>query len=682
MDIAATTCPHDCPSTCALEVELIDARTIGRVHGAKENSYTDGVICAKVARYAERVHHPDRLAEPLRRTGPKGSGAFAPIGWDEALDEVAERFIAAAQRFGRETVWPYFYAGTMGLVQRDGIERLRHVMKYSRQKSTICTTLARSGWNAGAGACLGVDAREMAESDLIIVWGANAAVTQVNVMAHIAKARKARGAKLIVVDPYRNATAEVADQHICPRPGTDGALACAMMHVLFAEGYADRDYLARYTDVPDELEAHVKTRTPAWAARITGLDEDEISDFARTYGRTQRSYLRLGYGFARSRNGAANMHAVSCLAAVTGAWQYKGGGALFSQADIYHLDTTLIEGLDALDVSVRELDMSRLGPVLTGDPADLGDGPPVTAMLLQNTNPMMVVPEHLKVREGFARDDLFVCVHEQFLTETAKMADIVLPATTFLEHDDFYVAGGHSHLQMGARAIEPYAQSRSNHEVICALARRLGAEHPGFEMTAWQLIDTTLRCSGYPDAAALKEARWLDCTTDFETSHFLNGFATPDKRFHFAPDWQAIGATGSPMPRLPDHFEVIEEADADHPYRLVTAPARNYLNSSFTETPTSQARERRPSVMLHPQDAKTLGVDDGALVALGNKRGEVTIHVELFDGLQPGVVVVESIWPNAAFVGGVGINALTGADSPPPDGGAAFHDNAVWIRPA
>ena len=682
MDIAATTCPHDCPSTCALEVELIDARTIGRVHGAKENSYTDGVICAKVARYAERVHHPDRLAEPLRRTGPKGSGAFAPIGWDEALDEVAESFIAAAQRFGRATVWPYFYAGTMGLVQRDGIERLRHVMKYSRQKSTICTTLARSGWNAGAGACLGVDAREMADSDLIIVWGANAAVTQVNVMAHIAKARKARGAKLIVVDPYRNATAEVADQHICPRPGTDGALACAMMHVLFAEGYADRDYLARYTDVPDELEAHVKTRTPAWAARITGLDEDEIIAFARTYGRTQRSYLRLGYGFARSRNGAANMHAVSCLAAVTGAWQYKGGGALFSQADIYHLDTTLIEGLDALDVSVRELDMSRLGPVLTGDPADLGDGPPVTAMLLQNSNPMMVVPEHLKVREGFARDDLFVCVHEQFLTETAKMADIVLPATTFLEHDDFYVAGGHSHLQMGARAIEPYAQSRSNHEVICALARRLGAEHPGFEMTAWQLIDTTLKCSGYPDAAALKEVRWLDCTTDFETSHFLNGFATPDKRFHFAPDWQAIGATGSPMPRLPDHFEVIEEADADHPYRLVTAPARNYLNSSFTETPTSQARERRPSVMLHPQDAKTLGVDDGALVALGNKRGEVTIHVELFDGLQPGVVVVESIWPNAAFVGGVGINALTGADSPPPDGGAAFHDNAVWIRPA
>ncbi len=682
MDIAASTCPHDCPSTCALEVELIDARTIGRVRGAKENSYTDGVICAKVARYAERVHHPDRLAEPLRRTGPKGSGAFTPIGWDEALDEVAERFIAAAQRFGPVTVWPYFYAGTMRLVQRDGIERLRHVMGYSRQKSTICTTLARSGWNAGAGACLGVDAREMAESDLIIVWGANAAVTQVNVMTHIAKARKARGAKLIVVDPYRNATAEVADQHICPRPGTDGALACAMMHVLFAEGYADRDYLARYTDVPDELEAHLKTRTPAWAARITGLNEDEISAFARTYGRTQRSYLRLGYGFARSRNGAANMHAVSCLAAVTGAWRYKGGGALFSQADIYHLDTTLIEGLDALDPGVRELDMSRLGPVLTGDPADLGEGPPVTAMLLQNTNPMMVVPEHLKVREGFARDDLFVCVHEQFLTETAKMADIVLPATTFLEHDDFYVAGGHSNLQMGARAIEPYAQSRSNHEVICALARRLGAEHPGFEMTAWQLIDTTLKRSGYPDAAALKEARWLDCTTDFETSHFLNGFATPDKRFHFAPDWQAIGATGSPMPRLPDHFEVIEEADADHPYRLVTAPARNYLNSSFTETPTSQARERRPSVLLHPQDAKTLGVDDGALVALGNKRGEVTIHVELFDGLQPGVVVVESIWPNAAFVGGVGINALTGADSPPPDGGAAFHDNAVWIRPA
>ncbi|MBI3451510.1 MAG: molybdopterin-dependent oxidoreductase, partial [Rhodospirillales bacterium] len=267
-EIFHSACPHDCPSTCALEVERLDARTIGRVRGAAANDYTAGVICAKVARYAERVHHPDRLIRPLRRVGDKGVGraAFAPLDWDAALDEVAERLTLAAQRHGSEAVWPYFYAGTMGLVQRDGIERLRHVMRYSRQYSTICTTLADTGWIAGVGARRGVDAREMAESDLIVVWGGNPVSTQVNVMTHISRARKGRGAKLVVVDPYRTPTAEVADTHLCLRPGTDAALACAVMHVLFKEGFADRDYMARYADAPAALEAHVAARDPAWAA--------------------------------------------------------------------------------------------------------------------------------------------------------------------------------------------------------------------------------------------------------------------------------------------------------------------------------------------------------------------------------------------------------------------------------
>ena len=320
-ELVSSACPHDCPSTCALEVERLDARTIGRVHGARANSYTAGVICAKVARYAERVHHPDRLTRPLMRTGEKGVGmpAFRPLSWDAALDEVAERLLRAAERHGPEAVWPYFYAGTMGLVQRDGIERLRHVMKYSRQHSTICVTLSDTGWVAGCGIKRGVDAREMAESDLIIVWGGNPVHTQVNVMHHVALARKNRGAKLVVVDPYRTPTAEQADVHLMLRPGTDGALACAVMHVLFKEGYADWDYLERYTDAPRELAQHLETRTPAWAANITGLSAAEIVEFARLYGRTRRSYIRAGYGFSRSRNGAQQMHAASCLPAVTGA---------------------------------------------------------------------------------------------------------------------------------------------------------------------------------------------------------------------------------------------------------------------------------------------------------------------------------------------------------------------------
>jgi anaerobic selenocysteine-containing dehydrogenase len=425
-DIAYTVCPHDCPSCCALAVERLEGGRIGRVRGAAGQSYTQGVVCAKVARYAERQHHPDRLAVALRRVGEKGRGrdAFVPIAWDDALDEVAERLMLAAQRHGSEAVWPHFYSGTMGLVQRDGIQRLAHALRYSRQHSTICSTLTDAGWLAGVGPKHGGDGREMAKSDLIVVWGGNPVSTQVNAMTHIAQARKERGAKLVVVDPYRTGTAEVADLHLAPLPGTDGALACAVMHVLFAEGYADRAYLARYTDDPAGLEAHLRTRDPAWAAAITGISEPAIVDFARLYGRTRRSFIRLGYGFSRSRNGAMQVFAVSCLPAVTGAWQYEGGGALLSNHDLIPLDRTLIEGLDVIDAATRILDQSRIGPILCGDKRDLGDGPPVTALFIQNTNPMVVSPESGLVQQGFRRDDLFVCVHEQFLTETAAMANI------------------------------------------------------------------------------------------------------------------------------------------------------------------------------------------------------------------------------------------------------------------
>ena len=495
-EFVATACPHDCPSTCALEVELLAPDRIGAVRGARENDYTSGVICAKVARYAERVHHPGRLAQPLQRTGEKGAGEFRPIGWDDALDLIADAFVRATETHGREAVWPYYYAGTMGLVQRDGINRLRHVMGYSRQDETICSRLSSDGWWAGVGTYVGSDPREMAKADLIVVWGCNPASTQVNVMTHIAKARKTRGAALVVVDPYETRTARVADHHVALRPGTDGALACGIMHVLFAEDFADRAYLARYTDHPDELEAHLASRGPEWAAAITGIPAAEITALARMIGRIKRTYIRLGYGFTRSRNGAANMHAATCIAAVTGAWQYEGGGAMHTNKSVYGVDATLIEGLDAKDRSVRLLDMSRIGPILTGDPGDLGDGPPVTAIVMQNVNPAAVAPESVKVREGLERDDLFLAVHEQFMTDTARYADIVLPATTFLEHDDIYVGGGHSYLLMGARVIEPYAETRSNHDVIRALAKRLGAEHPGFDMTAWELIDATLKRSG------------------------------------------------------------------------------------------------------------------------------------------------------------------------------------------
>jgi len=687
--IAASACPHDCPSTCALEVEVLDPHTIGRVRGAGDNAYTAGVICAKVARYAERVHHPDRLKHPLRRTGPKGGGQFQQISWDAALDIVAEAFTRAEARHSSEAVWPYYYAGTMGYVQRDGIHRLRHAKKYSGFFSTICVNPAFTGFIAGTGKLAGADPRQMAKADVVVIWGTNAVNTQVNVMTHATRARKERGAKLVAVDVYMNDTMKQADLPVLIRPGTDGALACAVMHCLFRDGKADWDYLERYTDAPHELAAHLQTRGPAWASPITGCPAETIEAFARLVGDNKRSFFRLGYGFSRSRNGAVNMHAASCIAAVTGAWRYEGGGAFHNNGGIFHLNNSVIEGSDLRDPKIRMLDQSRIGAILTGDKDALLGGPPVDALLIQNTNPVSVAPDQETVKRGFARDDLFVCVHEQFMTDTAKAADVVLPATMFVEHDDFYTAGGSQYILLGPKLVEPPGECRSNHEVICALGKRLGAEHPGFAMTARELIDVSLRQAGWGTLADIEKNRWIDCQPDFAKAHYLDGFAYADKKFHFKPDWPQVpfqrwhrDVSRRPLPQLPDHWDVIEEADEEHPFRLATSPARGFLNSTFTETPTSLSRERRPEVMIHPDDAATLSIADGDKVVLGNRRGEVRLHARLFDGVRRGVLIAESIWPNSAYADGRGINTLTGADPVAPFGGAAFHDNKVWLRKA
>ncbi len=687
--IGHSACPHDCPSTCALDVELLDAKRIGRVRGAKDNSYTAGVICAKVARYGERIHHPDRVLTPLRRVGEKGSGNFEPISWDDALDITAEAFLNAEDSYGPEAVWPYYFAGTMGLLMRDGINRLRHAKKYSGILNTICTPLAQSGFVAGAGKLMGPDPRELAKSDLVVIWGTNPVATQVNVMTHATRARKERGAKIAVVDVYRNATMEQADIALLIRPGSDGALACAIMHVLFRDGHANREYLGKFADCPDSFESHLNDKTPEWAAAITGLPAGEIEAFAKLIGQTPKSYFRCGYGFTRSRNGAVNMHAVTCIPTVTGAWAHEGGGAFFNSGGIYHWDKTMIEGLDVADPAVRNLDQSRIGPVLTGDAFDIGDGPPVTGLFIQNMNPVTVAPEQRKVKQGFAREDLFTCVHEQFMTETAKWADIVLPATMFLEHDDLYQGGGHQHILLGPKLVEAPGECRSNHDVICALSKRLGAAHPGFAMSARELIDWTLQASGWGDLANLEANKWIDCQPDFETAHYLNGFAWPDGKFRFRPDWDTIpihialplGPVGD-MPPMPDHWAVTEEADAAHPFRLVTAPARNYLNTTFTETPTSQKREGAPKAMIHPDDLATLAIAEGDKIAMGNGRGQIGLAATAFDGVRRGVVIVEAIPANNKFERGDGLNTLTGADQPAPRGGAVFHDTHVWIRKA
>ncbi len=683
-DFVASVCPHDCPSACALEVERLGPAEIGRVRGAAAHPYTDGVICAKVQRYRERVHHPDRLTVPLRRVGPKGAGAFEPIAWDAALDLAADRFRDASRTHGPETVWPYYYSGNMGQVQQKSILRLRRLMGYSRMARTICSSVAKAGFKAGTGALRGADAREIAESDLVVIWGTNAVATQIHVMELARRARNERGARIVVVDTYRTRTAALADLHLMPRPGTDGALACAVMHVLFAEGMVDRAYMDRYTSGGERLEAHLRTRTPAWASDITGIAETDIVAFARLYGTIRRSFLRLGMGFTRHRNGAVNMHAASCLPALTGAWTERGGGALCMSGDVFDLDTSPVEAGDAPPDGARTLDMSRIGDVLAGDREALCGGPPVTAMLIQNCNPAAVAPNSERVRAGLARDDLFLCVHEQFMTDTARLADLVLPATTFLENDDLFTSYGHTFLQATRPVIPPLGESRCNHDVINDLAKRLGAAHRSLDTSAHEMVAATLRASGLDvDPARLADGQWVDCQVPFETAHFLDGFAHPDGRFRFAPDWAEVGPDHAGLPVLPDHVPSIEEPSPAAPFRLVTAPARNFLNTSFTETPTSRkAEKQRPAVLVHPEDAASLGLAEGDAVRLGNERGDVVAHLRAFDGLHRGVVVVESIWPNTAFAGGRGINTLTGADPVAPAGGAAFHDTAVWMEPA
>ncbi len=613
--------------------------------------------------------------------GEKGDDNFSPISWNDALGEVAQRFLKDAASYGSESIWPYYYGGTMGYFQRDGINRLRHIMNYSGMDKTICASIVQSGWRAGVGASIGSSPYEISESDLIILWGTNAVSTQVNVMHHITKAKKNRGARLIVIDPYKNQSASVADKYICINPGTDGALALSMMNVLLRENRVDKNFLYKYTDYNEKVEKIILDKNTKWGEQITGIPAEEIEKLAIEYGETKRAFIRLGYGFSRHRNGAAAVHSVSCLPSITGKWFSDGGGALLSNYDIYHLDRTLIEGLNYKNKKIRNLDMSQIGRVLNNFELELKNGPSVKSMLIQNTNPMVVAPEHNLVRSGFSRKDLFVCVHDQFLTDTAKLANIVLPATSFFEHDDLYAGGGHSYLQFGPKIINPIAEARSNHDVICNLGRLLSPDHREFQISLEDLIDETLLISGYPSLNEFKDLKWFNCQPQKKVSDFKSGFFTQDKKFHFLPDWSDIGPTGYLMNNYPDHLNIMDNISKELPFRLVTAPARSFLNSTFTETKSSILKEVRPEVLIHPLAAKKNNIVDGQIVKIGNDLGEVIVHSKFFDGLNEDVLIVESLWPNRFFIGGKGINVLTSADPVPPNGGAAFHDTSVWIKP-
>ncbi len=678
-NISTSACPHDCPSTCVLDIEHND-KSIISIKGNKRNTYTRGVVCAKVSRYKERTHNLNRLTYPMIRTGSKGSGNFKRISWDYALKTISRKLLSLIYKYESSVIWPYFYAGTMGLIQRDGINRFRNYFEFSDQYSTICNTLPQAGWLAGTGKLVGSDPREVSDSEVIIMWGGNPASTQVNFMKHVQNAKKKSNASFILIDPYSTKTAKLADIHIKVRPGTDGALACAIMHNLYKYSYVDINYLKNFTKDYKLLKQHLSKKSPKWASKICGVEEDLIDKISHLIGKNKKTYIRLGYGFTRQRNGSFNMHAVTCIPTITGSWQYKGGGAFYTNGDIYKIDKSIIEGLEFKNKSIRCLDQSRIGPILTNDAKALKYGPEIKAIFIQNTNPLVVAPESNLVRKGFLRKDLFTIVHEQFLTDTAKYADILLPATSFVEHNDIYISGGHQHMTLGPKLIKEVGESWSNHKLINELSKKMGAKHKFFDFTEEQMIDNTLKISNIGNLKNIKKKKFIDMQPSFKESHFLNGFGHNDKKFHFAPEWKKDAKEFNKIYNLPDHYPLIEEADETHPFKLITAPAHNFLNSSFTETSSSISKEGKPTVKIHPKDMKNLLLKDNELVLVGNNRGSIKIHTEKFEGLLEGVIVVEGIWPNKYFEGKMGVNVLVGSDSPEPAGGAVFHDVAVWIK--
>lgn len=677
--IHSSVCPHDCPSACALQLEVDNTGVLQKVKGNPDQEYTIGTICSKVARYRDRLYHPDRLTYPLKRTGEKGSGEFERISWEQALDEITERFQKSIQQYGPETVWPYHYAGTMGVLQRGILNAFRHGGGYSGQDGTICVRIGGTGWKVGTGSSLGVDPREIDNTHLLVLWGTNATATQINVMTHYRRAKSNNGAKLVVIDPYFNETAKSADVHLAIKPGTDGALACAVMHVLLKENLANRDYLESHTDFDSELEKHFATKTPEWAAKITGLKVQQIRDFALMYGQAPSAYIRLGIGLSRQRNGAVSVHAISCLPSILGNWDKPGSGGMLSVSDLFQLDDSVIQGKENSVEGTRILDMCQIGAVLTGDKEALRGGPPITAMLVQNTNPAVVAPNLNLVHQGLQREDLFLCVHEHFLTDTARYADIVLPATMFCEHDDIYKSYGHTFLQAGPKITEPIGECWSNYELLKVLADRLDIEMQAFQFGAQELLDQTLLASGHGSFSELVNEKFVDLAANKSSNLMGDGFAWPDGKFRFKPDWQSAGPYFQGMPTRPDHWDVQESSDENYPFRLITPTAKGFLNSTFNNIALSRRRAVKPTLMMNPDDALSLELQDDSVVRVRSRVGGLLLHLEISRRVPAGSVVSEGLWSGTDHIEGLGINVLVDDQPAAPAGGAVFHDTAVSV---
>jgi anaerobic selenocysteine-containing dehydrogenase len=657
-------CPHDCPDTCAWEVTVADG-VAEKLVGVKEHPLTRGGLCAKVSHYLERTYSPDRLLHPLIRSGPKGSGAFARASWDDALALVAERLRDVVDEHGGEAVLPYSFAGTQGLVQGQSMDRrFFAALGACRLERTICGQAAAAGQLEAAGTLVGLRPEDLAHSRLIVLWGTNTIVTNLHLWPVIQAARKER-ARVVVIDPLRTRTAAAADWHVRPLPGTDAALALGLMHVIVAEGLLDADYVERYTEGFDRLEVEVRDWTPARTAEVTGVPRAEIAALAREYATTRPAAIRRLIGIEHHREGARMVRTISCLPALTGAWRDRGGGILgpTAWAAWSPLDQDALAGPHP---PTRKVNMVRLGHALT----DLH--PPVHALVVYNSNPATTAPDTAKVTRGLARDDLFTVVLEHFLTDTARYADVVLPATTQVEHVDLVPSWGHTYVTYNEPAIAPLGEALPNTEIFRRLAGAMGLDEGAFADSDEDLA-----------RAAVAGARWPMESIDFDELRAV-GWAQADLPDDFRPF--ATGGFGTPSGRLRLWSEDLPPGydpppGDDEPLALMTAKsAHHFLNSTYANLPRHLAGEGEPLLELHPDDAAARGIADGDAVRVRNARGEVGARARIGDVVGRGVVALPSGWWATRSPGATAANELTTDELTDRGGGGAFHGARVEVE--
>lgn len=690
--IIKAACPHDCPDTCAMLVTVVDGKATG-VRGDPDHPNTAGVLCTKVSRYVERTYHADRLLYPLKRVGRKGEGKFVRITWDDALSEIAERLQAIAVRDAR-AILPYSYAGTMGAVQGESMAmRFFNRLGASQLDRTICATAGGTGYKYTIGAKMGTDTEQYENAKLILIWGGNPVASNLHFWMKAQEAKR-RGAILIAIDPYRSLTAEKCQHHLALLPGTDAALALGLMHLLIRDDLLDHDYIDRYTLGFDELKQRVAEWTPQRTAATCGLAVEQIEMLARLYGETAKRgdpvAIRLSYGLQRVRGGGMAVRNIACLPALVGAWRHPAGGALLSSGDNYPKRSAQMERPDLrpndVDRPPRVINMSTIGDDLLR-PSSASFGPKIEAVIVYNSNPVAVAPESAKVAQGFAREDLFTVVLEHFQTDTVDYADIVLPATTQLEHADIHASYGHQYIIANNPAIAPLGESKPNTEIFRLLAARMGFSDPCFFDTDEALASQAFDAS-HPHARdfswqQVSEQGWMKL--NLPAAPFAQGgFPTPSGKCEFYSE-QMLRDGLDPLPAYLPPYESVASAPElakDYPLAMISPPQRNFLNTTFVNVQSLRATEGEPHLDIHPEDAAARGITDGDMVRVFNQRGELHARARVSDAPRKGLVVALSIWWKKLASDGRNANELTSQRLTDMGRAPTFYDVLVQVERA